>query len=72
LEEITSVLPFLIPVIIIELALMVVALVDVLRRQENRVKGNKIVWVFVIIFIQIFGPVAYFIFGRKESVVDSD
>ncbi|HAC1200622.1 TPA_asm: negative regulator of sigma-Y activity, partial [Listeria monocytogenes] len=26
------------------------------------------IWLIVIIVINIFGPIAYFIFGRKEEV----
>jgi hypothetical protein len=55
----------ILPVIIIQLILMVVALVD-LKKSES-VNGPKLMWVFIIIFINLLGPVAYFIFGRRNN-----
>lgn len=57
-------LPFLIPVIILELVLMLVALLDLLRREK--IRGNKWVWLAVIVLFQIVGPILYLIVGREE------
>jgi Phospholipase_D-nuclease N-terminal len=57
-------LPLLIPIILIELALLIFALVDLLRRE--RTKGPKWLWAVLIIFIQIIGPVLYLLVGREE------
>lgn len=63
LEEI---LPFLVPLIVLQLALMAVGLYD-LTRPDRRVKGgNKLVWGLVIVFGQMIGPLAYFFFGRED------
>ncbi len=71
LKSITSILPFLIPLILLEVGLLVFALVDVIRRKQ--VTGNnKIVWVLVIIFVNLIGPILYLAIGRKEEVIDSD
>ncbi len=70
LSEITDILPFLIPLVVIELVLMVVALVDIARRQS--IRGNKVVWILIIIFVQVIGPAVYLIAGRKEASVDRD
>ena len=66
MENIKEYLPFLIPVIIIESALMLTSLIHVLRHKEYRF-GNRLLWVILVIFVQIIGPVAYFVFGRKEE-----
>jgi len=58
-------LPLLIPVVLIELTLLVVALVDLLRRQKTR--GPKWLWLIVILFIQIIGPIAYLFAGRVDE-----
>lgn len=58
-------LPYLIPVLIIQLILMVSALVDLIRREHTR--GPKWVWVLVILFINYIGPIIYFVAGRKEE-----
>jgi hypothetical protein len=71
LDSILSILPFLIPVFIIELGLMVIALVDVVRRERVR-GGNKVIWIIVIVLFSLIGPIAYLLFGREESSVDSD
>ena len=56
----------LLPVILRELALMVTALIHVLRHSDYRF-GNRAVWVIVVVFIQIIGPILYFVFGRGEE-----
>ena len=57
-------LPLLIPVIILELGLMIAALVDLIKRE--RTKGPKWVWVLVIVLVNLFGPIVYFLVGRDE------
>jgi hypothetical protein len=60
----SKLIPLLIPVIIIELGLMIIALLDLLKRERTR--GPKWVWALVIIFLNIFGPIAYLLFGRRD------
>ena len=70
-DVIKDMLPFLIPLLIINLALLVIALVDLVKRK--RVKGgNKILWGAIIILIDIIGPLIYLLFGREEDVAGSD
>ncbi len=71
LSVLKDMLPFLVPVFLLELGLLVFALVDVIRRKEVR-GGSKIPWILLIVFVQVIGPIAYLAFGRKEGVVDSD
>ena len=59
-------LPFLIPIIIIELILMITALVHVLRHKNYRF-GNRIIWLIIVICFQIIGPILYFTIGRGEE-----
>jgi hypothetical protein len=64
---IEELLPLLIPLILLQLALVGVGLFD-LTRPERRVKGgNKLVWGLVIAFVQFFGPLVYFLFGREDA-----
>ncbi|GAA0281325.1 PLD nuclease N-terminal domain-containing protein [Faecalicatena contorta] len=58
--------PILLPVIIIELILMVTALIHVLRHPNYRF-GNRVVWIVIVMFIQIAGPIVYFLFGRGDD-----
>ncbi|MBC1988185.1 PLDc_N domain-containing protein [Listeria sp. FSL L7-0478] len=59
-------LALIIPVFLLYLALLLTAIIDLTRNWNTR--KNPIIWLVVIIFINIFGPIAYFIFGRKEDV----
>lgn len=52
------------PLLILQIVLMVVALLDI--RKIEQTNGPKLIWVLIIIFISTVGPIAYFIFGRKE------
>jgi len=71
IQVILETIPFLIPIILLELGLLVFALVDLIRRKRVRVDSN-ILWVIIIIFIQIIGPLVYLFLGRKEEIIDSD
>lgn len=71
LQLIKEMLPLLIPVIIIEISLLVIAILDLLKREYVR-GGNKIVWALLIVFVSIIGPVIYLIAGRQEKPVDGD
>ena len=57
-------LPLLIPIVLLELGLLVAALIDISKREKT--KGPKWVWVLVVIFFNLLGPIAYFLFGREE------
>ncbi len=70
LDKIKDVLPALIPLIVLELALIIIALVDLVRREH--VRGSKAMWVPLIILIQIIGPVLYLTIGRKERAPERD
>jgi phospholipase D-like protein len=60
-------LPLLIPLIVLQFALLAVGLFD-LTRPDRRVKGgNKLVWGLVIAFVQFIGPLVYFLFGREDE-----
>jgi len=65
MEVIKQYIPFLIPVILIELGLMIFALTDLIRRE--RTKGPKWMWAILIVLVQIIGPVVYLLAGREES-----
>jgi heme/copper-type cytochrome/quinol oxidase subunit 4 len=71
METVIQMLPYMIPLIILEVVLTVVALIDLAKR-KHVTGGNKIIWVLVTVCIQIIGPVVYLIAGRKEESVDCD
>jgi hypothetical protein len=57
--------PYLIPILIIQLVLIVIALLDLIHREKT--KGPKWVWILIIIFINYIGPILYFVIGKEEE-----
>jgi len=64
MDQIRELLPFLIPILILQLALMIFALVDLIRRE--RTKGPKWLWAVIIVVVNLIGPILYFIIGRED------
>ena len=66
------------PVIIIQLSLAICALYDLWKRQGTaNISGMSprtatIVWILIILVVNFFGPIAYFLLGRKEEVAEDD
>ncbi len=48
----------------VEIALLAAALADIARRPAKNIRGRKLWWTLGS-FVQFFGPVAYFVFGRR-------
>lgn len=66
IEELSAVPWALIaPLLVIQFILLIVALIDL--RRVHATNGPKVLWVFIILFVSLFGPIAYFIVGRKQS-----
>ncbi|MBM7553753.1 PLDc N-terminal domain-containing protein [Thalassobacillus pellis] len=53
------------PIIVIQLILMVTALIDWARTENTN--GPKMMWLFIILLLNIIGPILYFIFGRRND-----
>ena len=65
MDQIMKYLPLLIPLLVIQLAMMILALVDILRREKTR--GPKWLWIAVVVLGEMIGPILYFVIGREES-----
>ena len=66
-SDFSGLVALLVPVLVIQLGLLVWALYD-LTRPDRRVKGDsKVVWALIIIFINVIGPILYFLVGREEA-----
>lgn len=59
-------LPIIAPLLVVQLILMIIALVDLSRREAERVRGPKWAWAIVSVVVATFGPIAYLVFGRKD------
>ncbi len=52
------------PLIVLELAMKIVALLSL--RKQARTRGPKIMWVLVILLVNTIGWILYFFVGREE------
>lgn len=66
MENLMEYLQLLVPVIILDLILIITALVHVLRHPNYKI-GNKAIWIIVVLFISLIGPILYFTIGRGEE-----
>lgn len=56
-------------VVLVQVVLWVFAIVDLVRRPQTAVMfGNKWVWLALILFVNLIGPVLYFAIGRTSAV----
>ncbi len=62
-----QVIALLIPIIVIQLGLMIAALYDLEKADRTVRGGSKLVWALVIVFLNILGPILYFVAGREEA-----
>ncbi len=63
-DQLMKLIPLLIPLFVIQLGLMIAALVDLVKREKT--KGPKWMWVVIIVFVNMIGPIIYFVVGREE------
>lgn len=66
MDQLTQYLPFLIPLVAIQLVLAVVALVHVFRHTNYRF-GNRVLWVIIIVLGELIGPILYLTVGRGDD-----
>lgn len=60
-------LPFLIPLGIAEIVLLVVTLRHILTH-DNYKRGSRVLWVIVtVVGMEFIGPVLYFLLGKEDN-----
>jgi hypothetical protein len=65
--NITEILPFLIPLIIAQFALLGYTLYHILTHDTYK-RGNRTVWLIVtLVFMNFVGPILYFILGKEDA-----
>jgi ABC-2 type transport system ATP-binding protein len=57
----------LVPLVIVQVGLLVLAIIDLLRDDRRVRGGSKGVWAVVIVFVSLLGPIIYFLVGREEG-----
>lgn len=65
--NITELLPFLIPLFIVEVILLIVSLRHIFTHDHYK-RGNRTLWVIIVIVgLQLWGPILYFLLGREDN-----
>ncbi|WP_245249461.1 PLD nuclease N-terminal domain-containing protein [Vagococcus allomyrinae] len=64
--ELRQLLPLLVPLLLIQLSLAIVAVVKIVKQTEFRYL-NKASWLVIVLLLQFIGPACYFVFGRGEE-----
>ncbi len=59
-----SILPILLPFLLVGSILILIALIDLYRNRNRR--ENVLMWTVIIVFFNTIGPVLYFMIGRKD------
>ncbi len=65
--QLGRVLPLVLPLVILQLVLMVLAAVDLFRDERQVRWVSKPIWALVIVFVNIVGPLVYFFVGREDA-----
>lgn len=67
MPEIREILPFIIPMAVIQFALFAYTLYHILTHKRYK-RGNRALWLVVsIIGMNFIGPILYFVLGKEES-----
>ena len=67
MPDIKELLPFLIPLIIAEIILLIVTLRHIFTH-DNYKRGSRVLWVIVtIVGAEFIGPILYFLLGKEDS-----
>lgn len=67
MNEIMEFLPFLIPLVIAEFALLGYTLYHILTHTHYK-RGSRALWLIIaIVFMNFVGPILYFVLGKEDS-----
>jgi len=60
-------LPFLVPLIIIQIGLYIYTLVHILTHDTYK-RGSRLIWIIVAtVGCEFIGPIIYFVFGKEDE-----
>ncbi len=67
MPELVEILPFLIPLVIVQLGLLGYTLYHILTHKGYK-RGSRALWLTVaIVGMQFVGPILYFVLGKEDS-----
>jgi ABC-2 type transport system ATP-binding protein len=62
-----TILLLVVPLLVLQLGLLIAAVVDLLRDDRHVRGGNKGIWAVIIVFVNLIGPILYFLVGRVDG-----
>ena len=67
MDKVMELLPFLIPLVIAEFALLGYTLYHILTHKTYK-RGNRTLWLIITIVLMNFvGPILYFLLGKEDA-----
>ena len=67
MPDIKEFLPFIIPLVMLQFALLGIAIHHILTHDTYK-RGNRTMWlVITIVGMEFIGPILYFLLGKEES-----
>ena len=67
MPDLMEILPFLIPLVIAEFALLGYTLYHILTHKTYK-RGSRALWlVITIVFMNFVGPILYFLLGKEDA-----
>ncbi len=66
MSQIKEMLPFLIPLVILQLGLLAYTVRHILTHEQYK-RGNRTLWLVIsIVGMEFIGPILYFLLGRED------
>lgn len=67
MEQLMEFLPFLIPLVAVQLALLGYTLYHILTHKSYK-RGNRALWLIItIVFMNYIGPILYLLLGKEDA-----
>ena len=67
MPDVKELLPFIVPLIILEIALLIFSIRHILTHDTYK-RGSRVMWlVIVIVGMEFIGPILYFLLGKEDS-----
>lgn len=65
-QDILNILKLAAPLLVLQLAAIIWAITDIIKRKKTR-NLNPVIWIIIVLFFELLGPIAYFLIGRAED-----
>jgi hypothetical protein len=63
--DFSQLIALLLPLVALQLGLGIFCAVKVIR--EGTANLNKVFWLLIVLFVNLFGPIAFLLFGRRKD-----